>query len=209
MRAYGRNIGKPWSDYNERGIGRGGKREQRVAYSGRELISYSTCVARYVDVPATRLHPTGRIVLVTARTYSVSTSSHVRNCTSFVTVPCFVVPNIHNDTPAAHVQNFNHLWSKVTAVAANARQNWNPERSWHAGHVDRHWREQLRAAYDHACLYASLCKVPGKRQPLNILLDATESERAVRLARYNDPKEVARRLRIHARYIAKKALGLK
>jgi hypothetical protein len=199
MRAYSA-IGRAWADYNERGIGKGHRKVPRVRFEGTRLISYHTCVARY------HTGPLGQYVLVTSSYYSVSTTSHIRNCAYAGSVPTFEVPWI--DYSGREQENFAHLASLVTAKVEQARKAWNPERSWHARYVDEHWVGWLRDAHRTALSYARHAGIKASLPNVETLIDETESYRAAKLAAWMTPTKVAARHRAHARRIAKRALGI-
>jgi hypothetical protein len=199
MRAYSA-IGRAWADYNERGIGKGHRKVPRVRFEGTRLISYHTCVARYVTGPL------GQYVLVTSTTYSVSTSSHVRNCAYAGSGPHFTVPWI--DYSGREQENFAHLASLITAKIEQARKAWNPERSWHARYVNEHWISWLTTAHRTAASYAKHAGVKADLPNLDTLVAETAHYRAAKLAEWMTPTKVAARHRAHARRIAKQALGI-
>ena len=196
MRAYGYNIGKPWTDFNEHGIGRGHKRAARCSFNGENLISYRTVVARYRD------DGNGQYVVVTDRRYSVSTTSHVSNCTGFVRVPIFVVPHLHGGEAA----NLAKLWREVGDYAELAKRRWNPERSWLAAT----WERELAKLWVQAESYASFTgqDIAMPTGDSSWLFASVRAHRQAKLDAYNTPTQIKRRERAHARRIAKKALNI-
>jgi hypothetical protein len=200
MRAYGYDIGKPWTDFNEHDIGRGHKRAARCSFNGENLLSYRTVVARYRD------DGHGQYVVVTDHRYSVSTTSHVSNCTGFVSVPIFKVPYLHG----AEEANLAKLWREVGEFAEAAKRSWNPERSYYASRLAATWERELAELWAQAESYArftgqDIAMPTGDR---DWLFASVRAHRQAKLDAYNTPTQIKRRERANARRIAKKALNI-
>ena len=195
-RVYG-YVGDKWADYNERGEGRGAKRDTRVSFEGRHLYSYATLVAAY------HVNEKGqKYVLATSRRYSVSTSSHVRACVGSCTVPVFYVPEV---LAPNRPDNGKHLWDMIEAHILTAKRTWKNE------NCEVYYRELVVRWFNE---FLKFCDITGFDRALTnyrsiyIIHDEIIKHIQDKRAEFFSSKNIEKRERAAARRAAKKALQL-